>query len=147
MEDSNQQSRSVDEGVLTKMGKGAGTGLAFGGVWGALASMLRDGPQFGSNGKLHQLIRTGKVCGYYGLGLAVFGATYVGVEQGLEKYRMKKGVFNDAAAGFAAGTVLGLMIRGGNFRTALLSGSAVALTSVMLDVTGLRPADEEGVQH
>jgi import inner membrane translocase subunit TIM22 len=69
--------------------------------------MLHDGPQVGSNVKYPQLIRTGKVCGHYAASFAVIGATYVGVEQALEKYRMKKDTFNSVAAGFATGAVMG----------------------------------------
>ncbi|OEL25377.1 hypothetical protein BAE44_0013604 [Dichanthelium oligosanthes] len=88
-------------------GKVAGIGLAAGSVWGALVSMLYDGPQVGSNVKYPQLIRTGKVCGHYAASFAVIGATYEGVEQALEKYRMKKDIFNGGAAGFATGAVMG----------------------------------------
>jgi len=46
------------------------------------------------------------VCGHYAASIAVIGATYVGVEQALEKYRMKD-IFNGVAAGFATGAVMG----------------------------------------
>uniref|UniRef100_A0A0A9GHM2 Uncharacterized protein n=1 Tax=Arundo donax TaxID=35708 RepID=A0A0A9GHM2_ARUDO len=133
----------VDEEIVMKTSKAAGIGLAAGSVWGALVSMLHDGPQVASNVKYPQLIRAGKVCGNYAASFAVLGATYAGVEQALEKYRMKKDFVNGAAAGFVAGsTVMGFRV--GSFRTALLSGSALALTSILLDVTGMRTTDEEG---
>ncbi|XP_062199322.1 outer envelope pore protein 16-3, chloroplastic/mitochondrial-like [Phragmites australis] len=136
----------VNEETVMKTSKAAGFGLAAGSVWGALVSMLHDGPQVGSNVKYPQLIRTGKVCGNYAASFAVLGATYVGVEQALEKYRMKKDFINGAVAGFAAGaTVTGFRV--GSFRTAFLSGSAVALTSVLLDVTGMKTTDEEEKDH
>ncbi|EER96473.1 hypothetical protein BDA96_02G158900 [Sorghum bicolor] len=131
----------VDDEIVMKTGKAAGIGLAFGGVFGALNSMLHDGPQVGSNVKYPQLIRTTKVCGHYAANLAVVGATFVGVEQALARYRMKKDIINGAAAGFAAGAVLGFRVR--SFRTAFFSGSALALTSVLLDVTGMKITDEE----
>ena len=106
MENSNLRA-SVDEEIVMKTGKVAGIGLAAGSVWGALVSMLYDGPQVGSNVKYPQLIRTGKVCGHYAASFAVIGATYVGVEKALEKYRMKKDIFNGVAAGFATGAVMG----------------------------------------
>ncbi|KAL5657753.1 hypothetical protein ACJX0J_030916, partial [Zea mays] len=97
----------VDDEIVVKTGKAAGIGLAFGSVYGALHSMLFDGPQVGNNVKYPQLIRTTKVCGHYAASLAVFGATFVGVEQALARYRMKKDIINGAVAGFAAGASLG----------------------------------------
>ncbi|KAL6897323.1 hypothetical protein ACP4OV_007019 [Aristida adscensionis] len=136
----------VDQDIVMKTSKVAGIGLVSGSVWGALVSMLYDGPQVGSNYKHPELIRAGKVCGNYAASFAVLGATYVGVEQALEKYRVKKDFVNGAIAGFAAGaTVMGF--RAGSFRTALLSGSAVALTSVLLDVTGMKTTEEEEKGH
>lgn len=96
----------VDEEIVMKTGKAAGIGLAFGSVYGALNSMLHDGPHVGSNVKYPQLIRTTKVCGHCAANLAVVGTTFVGVEQALARYRMKD-IINGAAAGFAAGAVLG----------------------------------------
>jgi import inner membrane translocase subunit TIM22 len=98
----------VNEELVLNTSKAAGIGLAAGSVWGALVSMLRDGPQVGSNVKYPELVRTGKVVGHYAGHLAALGATYVCVEQALERYRMKKDYINGAVAGFAAGaTVLG----------------------------------------
>ncbi|XP_051186613.1 outer envelope pore protein 16-3, chloroplastic/mitochondrial [Lolium perenne] len=141
MEGSSLRDR-VDEELVLKTGKAAGFGLAAGSVWGGLVSMLRDGPQVGSNVKYPELVRTGKVCGHYAGHLAALGATYVCVEQSLAKYRKKKDYLNGAVAGFAAGaTVLGFRAR--RFPTAIVSGSALALTSVLLDVTGMRTTEEE----
>uniref|UniRef100_A0A0D9XBZ3 Mitochondrial import inner membrane translocase subunit TIM22 n=1 Tax=Leersia perrieri TaxID=77586 RepID=A0A0D9XBZ3_9ORYZ len=127
----------VDEEVVLKTGNAAGIGLAYGTVWGGIVSMIRDGPQVGSNVKYPELVRIGKVCGNYGASVALLGATYVGIEQSLEKYRKKKDYINGAVAGFAAGaTVLGFRVR--RLPTAILSGSALALTSVLLDVTGMK---------
>lgn len=97
----------MDEEIVMKTGKVAGIGLAAGSVWGALVSMLKDGPQVASNVKYPELIRTAKVCKHYAASFAVIGATYVGVEQALEKGRVKKDIFNGAAAGFATGAVMG----------------------------------------
>ncbi|CAL5075147.1 unnamed protein product [Urochloa decumbens] len=146
MENSNLRG-SVGEEIVMQTGKAAGIGLAAGSVWGGLASMLYDGPQVGSNMKYFnpELIRIGKVCGHYAASFAVIGVTYIGVEQALEKYRMKKDVFNGIAAGFATGAVMGF--RAGSPRTAFLSGSAIALTSVLLDVTGMRTTEEEKGHH
>jgi import inner membrane translocase subunit TIM22 len=107
MEDSNLRGL-VGEEIFMEAGKTAGIGLAAGSVWGALVSVLYDGPQVGSNGKYPQLIRTGKVCGHYAANFAIIGGTYVGVEQALEKYRMKKDIFNGVAASFATGAAMGL---------------------------------------
>uniref|UniRef100_A0A0A9EPG2 Uncharacterized protein n=1 Tax=Arundo donax TaxID=35708 RepID=A0A0A9EPG2_ARUDO len=136
----------VDEEIVMTTSKAAGIGLAAGSVWGGLVSMLHDGPQVGSNAKYPQLIRAGKVCGNYAASLAVLGATYAGIEQALEKYRMKKDFINGVVAGFAAGaTVMGYRV--GSFRTAFLSGSALTLTSILLDVTGMRTTDEAEKHH
>ncbi|KAM3256131.1 hypothetical protein ACQJBY_048950 [Aegilops geniculata] len=97
----------VDDGLILKTGKGAGIGLAAGSVWGLLVSMLHDGPKVGSNVKYPELVRTGKVCGGYAQTLAILGATYVGVEQSLERVRGKKDIINGAVAGFAAGATMG----------------------------------------
>jgi import inner membrane translocase subunit TIM22 len=125
MEGSSLRDR-VDEELVLKTGKAAGFGLAAGSVWGGLVSMLRDGPQVGSNVKYPELVRTGMVCGHYAGHLAALGATYVCVEQSLEKYRKKKDYLNGAVAGFAAGaTVLGfrgnyqIVMRGLKFLTQL----------------------------
>ncbi|XP_006660489.1 outer envelope pore protein 16-3, chloroplastic/mitochondrial-like [Oryza brachyantha] len=132
----------VDEEVLRKTGKAAGIGLAAGTVWGGLVSMLIGGPQVSSNVKYPELVRTGKVCGNYAAGFALLGATYVGIEQSLENYRKKKDYINGAVAGFATGaTVLGFRVR--SLPTAVLSGSALALTSVLLDVTGMKTDETE----
>ncbi|CAM0950850.1 unnamed protein product [Alopecurus aequalis] len=136
----------VDDERVLNTSKAAGFGLAAGTVWGALVSMLRDGPQVGSNVKYPQLVRTSKVCGHYAVNLAALGATYVGVEQALEKYRMKKDYINGAVAGFAAGAIV-MGFRGRSFRTAIVSGSALALTSVLLDVTGMKTTEEEEKVH
>ncbi|CAN6210304.1 unnamed protein product, partial [Urochloa humidicola] len=144
MENSNLRGL-VGEEIFMQTGKAAGIGLAAGSVWGGVVSMLHDGPQVGSNVKHTELIRIGKVCGHYAASFAVIGATYIGVEQALEKYRMKKDVFNGIAAGFATGAVMGF--RAGSPRTAFLSGSAIALTSVLLDVTGMRTTEEEKGHH
>jgi mitochondrial import inner membrane translocase subunit TIM22 len=107
MESSNLR-ESVDKDIVMDMSKTAGIGLAGGSVWGALNFMLNDGPQVGSNVKYPQLTSAAKVCGNYAATGAVLGAMYVGIEQALEKYRMKKDFVNGAVAGFAVGaTVFG----------------------------------------
>lgn len=98
----------VGNKTVMEMGKIAGIGLAGGSVWGGLVASLYDGPQVGSTVKYPELIRTAKVCGNYATTFAILGATYVGIEQALEKHRMKKDFVNGTVAGFAAGaTVLG----------------------------------------
>lgn len=104
MEGSNSRN-VVDKKTVMEMGKNAGIGLAGGSVWGGLVAMLYDGPQVASNVKYPELIRTAKVCGNYAATFAVLGATYVAIEQALEKSRMKDSL-NGAVAGFAAGTTV-----------------------------------------
>uniref|UniRef100_A0ACD5YAT8 Uncharacterized protein n=1 Tax=Avena sativa TaxID=4498 RepID=A0ACD5YAT8_AVESA len=126
MEGSNLRDNMVAEELVLKTSKAAGIGLAAGTVWGGLVSMLRDGPQVGSNVKYPELVWTGKVCGHYAGHLAALGATYVGVEQALEKYRMKKDYINGAVAGFAAGsTVLGFRDEHSSYIRAIFAGVTV----------------------
>ncbi|KAI4991152.1 hypothetical protein ZWY2020_039523 [Hordeum vulgare] len=105
MEGSNLRA-PVDDGLMSKTSKAAGIGLAAGGVWGLLVSMLHDGPKVGSNVKFPQLVRTGKVCGIYAGSLVGLGAMYVGIEHSIEMLRKKKDFINGAVAGFAAGATL-----------------------------------------
>ncbi|GJN28719.1 hypothetical protein PR202_gb16876 [Eleusine coracana subsp. coracana] len=73
---------------------------------------------------------------------SVLGATYIGIEQALEKYRRKKDFVNGSVAGFAAGaTAMGFAA--GSFRTGLRSGCALALTVALLHVTGMKDDEEE----
>ncbi|KAL6591873.1 hypothetical protein ACP70R_045435 [Stipagrostis hirtigluma subsp. patula] len=137
----------VDEEIVMKMSKVAGIGLVSGSVWGALVSALHDVSQVGNfKHPVPDLFRAGKVCGNYAASFAVLGATYVGIEQALEKYRGKKDFVNGAVAGFASGAAV-MGYRVGSSRTAFLSGSAIALTSVLLDVTGMKTTDEEEKDH
>jgi mitochondrial import inner membrane translocase subunit TIM22 len=50
--------------------------------------MLNGEAQVGSDVKYPQLISAAKVCGNYAATAAVLGASYVGIEQALEKYRI-----------------------------------------------------------
>uniref|UniRef100_A0A0E0B0P6 Mitochondrial import inner membrane translocase subunit TIM22 n=1 Tax=Oryza glumipatula TaxID=40148 RepID=A0A0E0B0P6_9ORYZ len=141
MELSNLRNPGLDE-VVMKTGKAAGIGLASGTVWGGVVAMHFNGPHVGSNVKYPELVRIGKVSGNYAASFALLGATYVGIEQSLENCRKKKDYINGAVAGFTAGaTVLGFRAR--SLPTAVLSGCAIALTSVLLDVTGMKTTDEE----
>ncbi|KAK3129233.1 hypothetical protein QOZ80_6BG0474240 [Eleusine coracana subsp. coracana] len=132
----------VDKEAVMEMGKAAGIGLAGGSVWGGLVAMLYDGPPVGSNVKYPELIRAAKVSGKYAATASVLGATYIGIEQALEKYRRKKDFVNGSVAGFAAGaTAMGFAA--GSFRTGLRSGCALALTVALLHVTGMKDDEEE----
>lgn len=85
-------------------------GLAAGTVTGAIVGTLfdRDVPPVKKNVTHPELMKTLKVCGNYGLTFAALGGIYTGVEQLLEKQRMKKDFINGAVGAFVAGaTVLG----------------------------------------
>ena len=70
--------------------------------------------------------------GNYGLTFAAIGGVYIGVEQLVQNYRMKRDLVNGAVGGFVAGaTILGY--RGRSIKTALSAGSALAFTSAFLD--------------
>ncbi|KAJ8640869.1 hypothetical protein MRB53_017563 [Persea americana] len=115
--------------------KGATTSLAAGTVWGTIVASWYDVPRVERNVALPGLIRTVKLMGNYGLTFAAIGGIYIGVEQLMQQYRMKRDFINGAAGGFAAGaTVLGY--KGRSISTAISAGAALAFTSAILDIGG-----------
>lgn len=88
--------------------KGATMGLAAGSIWGTVVATWYDVPRVERNVALPGLIRTLKLMANYGLTFAAIGGVYIGVEQLVQHYRMKRDFVNGAVGGFAAGaTVLG----------------------------------------
>lgn len=83
--------------------KGATMGLAVGTIWGTIVATWYDVPRVERNVALPGLIRTLKMCGNYGLTFAAVGGIYVGVEQLVQKQRMKRDFINGAVGGFVAG--------------------------------------------
>lgn len=59
------------------------------------------------------LLRTLKMMGNHGITFAAIGGVYIGVEQLVHKYRMKRDFIYGAVGGFLAGaTILGHMVFG-----------------------------------
>lgn len=88
--------------------KGATTGFVAGTIWGTVVATWYDVPRVERNVALPGLIRTIKLMGNYGLTFAAIGGVYIGVEQLVQHYRMKRDFVNGAVGGFAAGaSVLG----------------------------------------
>ncbi|KAI4348754.1 hypothetical protein L6164_009437 [Bauhinia variegata] len=88
--------------------KGATTGLVTGTIWGTIVATWYDVPRVERNVALPGLLRTLKMMGNYGLTFAAIGGVYIGVEQLVEKARMKRDFINGAVGGFVAGaTILG----------------------------------------
>lgn len=93
---------------LMKTIKGATTGLAAGTIFGTVVATWYDVPRVERSVALPGLIRTLKMMGNYGLTFAAIGGVYIGVEQLVENYRMKRDFINGAVGGFVAGsTILG----------------------------------------
>ncbi|RVW30735.1 Outer envelope pore protein 16-3, chloroplastic/mitochondrial [Vitis vinifera] len=98
-----------DEDTSTmKVIKGATSGLVIGTIWGTIVASWHDVPRVEKHVALPGLIRTLKMMGSYGMTFAAIGGVYMGVEQLLENYRMKRDLYNGAVGGFVAGaTILG----------------------------------------
>ncbi|KOM38835.1 hypothetical protein LR48_Vigan03g221700 [Vigna angularis] len=93
---------------LMKTIKGATTGLVAGTIWGTVVATWYDVPRVERSVALPGLMRTFKMMGNYGLTFAAIGGVYIGVEQLLQNYRMKRDLVNGAVGGFVAGaTILG----------------------------------------
>lgn len=88
--------------------KGATTGLVAGTIWGTIVATWHDVPRVERRVALPGLIRTLKMMGSHGVTFAAIGGVYIGVEQLVQKYRMKRDFVNGAVGGFVAGaSVLG----------------------------------------
>ncbi|KAM0941495.1 putative mitochondrial import inner membrane translocase subunit TIM22 [Dioscorea sansibarensis] len=126
--------------------KGATMGLAAGTIWGTVVATWYDVPRVERNVALPGLIRTLKMCGNYGLTFAAVGGLYIGVEQLMQKYRMKKDFVNGTVGGFVAGaTVYGFRAR--SIPTAIAAGSALAVTSAVLDIGGQKTRVDTGKEY
>ncbi|PKI42870.1 hypothetical protein CRG98_036668 [Punica granatum] len=94
--------------------KGATTGFVVGTIWGTAVASWQDVPRVERNVALPGLLRTLRMMGNYGMTFAALGGVYIGVEQLVQHYRMKRDFVNGAIGGFVAGaTILGY--KGGNF--------------------------------
>jgi import inner membrane translocase subunit TIM22 len=96
-----------EDSSLMKTFKGAIIGLAAGTIWGVVATWY-DVPCVERSVALPGLLRTFKMMGSYGVTFAAIGGVYIGVEQLVQNYRMKRDLVNGAVGGFVAGaTILG----------------------------------------
>ena len=97
-----------EDSSLMKTIKGATTGLVAGTIWGTVVATWYDVPRVERSVALPGLLRTFKMMGNYGLTFAAIGGVYIGVEQLVQNYRMKRDLVNGAVGGFVAGaTILG----------------------------------------
>ncbi|CAA6661594.1 unnamed protein product [Spirodela intermedia] len=126
--------------------KGATMGLAAGTIWGTVVATWYDVPRVERSVALPGLIRTVKLMGAHGLTFAAIGGVYIGVEQLVQNYRMKRDFYNGAAGAFVAGaTILGF--KGRNIKTAIKAGSALAFTSAVLDAGGQTTRIDNGKEY
>lgn len=126
--------------------KGATTGLVAGTIFGTCVATWYDVPRVERNVALPGLIRTLKMMGNYGLTFAAIGGVYIGVEQLVQNYRMKRDFVNGAVGGFAAGaSVIGFKAR--SIPTALSAGAALAFTSAVIDAGGQTTRMDTGKEY
>ncbi|XP_028777525.1 outer envelope pore protein 16-3, chloroplastic/mitochondrial [Neltuma alba] len=137
----------ADEDTPTmKTVKGATTGLVAGTIWGTIVATWYDVPRVERNVALPGLLRTLKMMGNYGMTFAAIGGVYIGVEQLVQKYRMKRDFVNGAVGGFVAGaTILGY--KGRSISTAISAGTALAVTSSIIDIGGQTTRVDNGKEY
>lgn len=95
-----------EDSAVMKTIKGATTGLAAGTIWGTVVATWYDVPRVERKVALPGLIRTLRMCGTYGLTFAAIGGVYIGVEQLMQKHRMKRDFINGAVGAFVAGATV-----------------------------------------
>ena len=102
-----------DDTPTMKTIKGATTGFVSGTIWGTIVATWYDVPRVERSVALPGLVRTLKMMGNYGMTFAAIGGVYIGVEQLLQNYRMKRDFVNGAVGGFVAGaSILGFKGKG-----------------------------------
>ncbi|XP_061346391.1 outer envelope pore protein 16-3, chloroplastic/mitochondrial [Gastrolobium bilobum] len=135
-----------EDSSLMKTIKGATTGLVAGTIWGTVVATWYDVPRVERNVALPGLIRTFKMMGNHGLTFAAIGGIFIGVEQLLQNYRMKRDLYNGAIGAFVAGaTVFGY--KGRSISTAISAGSALAFTSAYIDFGGQKLKHDDDVEY
>ncbi|WCJ33978.1 Mitochondrial import inner membrane translocase subunit Tim17/Tim22/Tim23 family protein [Euphorbia peplus] len=131
---------------LMKTIKGATTGLAAGTVWGTIVATWQDVPRVEKHVALPGLIRTIKMMGNHGATFAAIGGVYIGVEQLVENARGKRDFVNGAVGAFVAGASI-LGFKGRCIKTALQAGSALAVTSALIDAGGQTTRVDTGKEY
>ncbi|XP_031286990.1 outer envelope pore protein 16-3, chloroplastic/mitochondrial [Pistacia vera] len=135
-----------DDTPLMKTFKGATMGLATGTIWGTAVATWYDVPRVERSVALPGLLRTLKMMGNYGLTFAAIGGVYIGVEQLVENYRTKRDFVNGAVGGFVAGASI-LGFKGRSISTALSAGTALAVTSALIDAGGQTTRVDTGKEY
>lgn len=108
MDPSERRYLEDEDTPMMKTIKGATFGLVSGTIFGTVVATWQDVPRVERRVALPGLIRTLKMMGNYGVTFAAIGGVYIGVEQLIQHYRMKRDFVNGAVGGFVAGaTVLG----------------------------------------
>ncbi|KAL9237804.1 hypothetical protein vseg_012308 [Gypsophila vaccaria] len=135
-----------DDSPMMKVIKGTTSGLAAGTIWGTIVATWYDVPRVERKVALPGLIRTLKMMGNHGLTFAAIGGIYIGVEQAVQHFRVKRDFVNGAVGGFVAGaSVLGLKAR--SIPTALSAGAALAVTSALIDAGGQTTRVDNGKEY
>ncbi|KAK4481726.1 hypothetical protein RD792_012635 [Penstemon davidsonii] len=134
------------ESAMVKTLKGAASGLAAGTIWGTIVATWHDVPRVERSVALPGLIRTLKMMGNHGATFAAIGGVYIGVEQLVQNYRMKRDFVNGAVGGFVAGASI-LGFKGRSIKTAISAGAALAVTSAFIDVGGQTTRMDTGKEY
>ncbi|KAJ7972284.1 Outer envelope pore protein 16-3 chloroplastic/mitochondrial [Quillaja saponaria] len=131
---------------ILKTIKGATTGLVAGTIWGTIVATWYDVPRVERSVALPGLLRTLKMMGNHGVTFAAIGGVYIGVEQLVQHYRMKRDFVNGAVGGFVAGASI-LGYKGRSISTALSAGAALAFTSAIIDIGGQTTRIDNGKEY
>ncbi len=126
--------------------KGATMGLVAGTIYGTVVATWLDVPRVERSVALPGLMRTLKMMGNHGLTFAAVGGVYIGVEQLVQHYRMKRDFVNGAVGGFVAGAAI-IGFKGKSIKSAISAGSAFAATSSFIDVGGQTTRVDTGKEY
>ncbi|XP_022742233.1 outer envelope pore protein 16-3, chloroplastic/mitochondrial-like [Durio zibethinus] len=132
-----------DDTPTMKIIKGTTTGFVAGTIWGTIVATWYDVPRVERSVALPGLVRTLKMMGNYGMTFAAIGGVYIGVEQLLQNYRMKRDFVNGAVGGFVAGASI-LGFKGRSISRAISAGSVLGFTSAAIDAGGQTTRQEVG---
>ncbi|KAH6767837.1 Mitochondrial import inner membrane translocase subunit Tim17/Tim22/Tim23 family protein [Perilla frutescens var. hirtella] len=135
-----------EESSVMKTMKGATTGLVAGTFWGMVVATWHDVPRVERNIALPGLIRTLKMMGNHGATFAAIGGLYMGVEQLVQKQRMKRDYINGAVGGFVAGALV-FGFKGKSIPSAMSAGGTFAATSAILEVLGIEKRETGRVNY
>lgn len=126
--------------------KGATMGFVTGTIYGTIVATWLDVPRVERSVALPGLMRTLKMMGNHGVTFAAVGGLYIGVEQLVQHYRMKRDFVNGAVGGFVAGAAI-IGFKGKSIKSAISAGSALAVTSAFIDVGGQTTRVDTGKEY